>query len=220
MINADLVINTFAKHQQAEIAFGQEKYMKNHFQFFGIPSPKRKDIQKSWLLKKNLPSETIAFELAFELFKNPHRECHYFAIELLEKYSKNFDETAIIFLEFLICKHSWWDTVDFISSKLVGNYFKTFPQKRDEIIDKWLTSKHLWLIRSALLFQLKYKENLDTQILTTIIKLQAGSKEFFINKAIGWILREYSKTNPKWVNNFITVQNLHPLSVREASKYL
>lgn len=220
MRRAELVIQTFSQFQNPEIARGQENYMKNQFRFFGISSPQRKELQKEWLLKSHLPTKPEAFSIAEALWQNPHRECHYFALDLLEKYSKNFEEKDIYFLEFLITNHSWWDTIDFISPKLVGNYFKKFPEKRDEIISKWLKSNHLWLMRSAILFQLKYKQHLDNELLSEIIKTLSTSKEFFINKAVGWILREYSKTNPKWVKNFIENHQLHSLSVKEGSKYL
>lgn len=220
MLSADLVIKTFASNQNHEIAIGQGKYMKNHFKFFGIPAPKRKALQKSWVENKALPTKGQAFELAFALYQTPYRECHYLAIELIDKFSKKFDIDDIDEIEFFIKNQSWWDTVDFIAAKIVGNYFKLFPQKRDKMIDKWLKSNDLWLRRSAILFQLKYKKTLDTALLSAIILQNSNSNEFFINKAIGWILREYSKTNPKWVKNFIESHALHPLSVKEGSKYL
>lgn len=220
MINAFVVFETFAKYQNKDIAKGQENYMKNHFKFYGITSPQRKTIQKPWLLKTALPTKDIAIEIAIELYQNPHRECHYFAIELIEKFSKNFAIEDINHLEYLIINQSWWDTVDLIASTLVGRYFLTYPEQRQSFINKWLSSNHLWLQRTAVLFQLKYKKQLDQEILIEIIKHLSGSKEFFINKAIGWILREYSKTNPFWVKNFMATNQLHPLSIREGSKYL
>lgn len=214
------IIDTFSNHQNRSVAIGQENYLRNQFIFFGITSPKRKEIQKTWLLKPNLPNKKDAFSLAFQLYKNPHRECHYFAIELLEKYSKNFDLEDINQLEYFIENNSWWDTVDFIASTLLGRYFISYPEQREKIINKWLLSNHLWLQRSAILFQLKYKMQLDLVFLTEIIKHFIGSNEFFINKAIGWILREVSKTNPLWVKDFISTNQLNPLSIREGIKYL
>ena len=123
-------------------------------------------------------------------------------------------------LEFIITNKSWWDTVDFIASHLVGNYFKKYPDKIEEYINKWMLSKNIWLQRTALLFQLKYKVALNPVLLENIIKQFLYSKEFFINKAIGWILREYSKTNPQWVINFVKKYPLHNLSKREALRLI
>jgi 3-methyladenine DNA glycosylase AlkD len=116
----------------------------------------------------------------------------------------------------MILQKSWWDTVDFIAVNLVGAYFKVFPHKRNVITQKWMASNNIWLQRSCLLFQLKYKELLDTEFLANTISSLLGSQEFFINKAIGWVLREYSKTNQEWVIHFVSNTPLNSLSEREA----
>ena len=120
----------------------------------------------------------------------------------------------------MIINKSWWDTIDFLSPKIVGEYFKLYPETIENQIEKWLHSNNIWLQRSCLIFQLKYKETLNTQLLAHIIQFLLGSKEFFINKAIGWILREYSKTNPQWVIKFVYTNNLNTLSKREAFKFI
>ena len=120
----------------------------------------------------------------------------------------------------MITHKSWWDTVDFIAANLVGPYFKSFPGQREKITGKWLSSNNMWLQRSVLLFQLKYKDSLDTDFLADTIHSLTGSEEFFINKAIGWILREYSKTNPQWVRQFVQATSLHPLSKREGLRLI
>ena len=102
----------------------------------------------------------------------------------------------------------------------MGSYFKKFPEQRAESVQKWLDSGNIWLQRCALLFQLKYKEEIDAKLLSHVIQSLLGSKEFFINKAIGWVLREYSRTNPTWVVSFVEVHTLHNLSKREALRLL
>jgi len=154
------------------------------------------------------------------LWHKPQRDYHYFAQELLFKYHQHFEKKDITIFEFMAVHNSWWDTVDFIATKLMGTYFKKFPENRKIYVEKWLKSNNIWLQRSALLFQLKYKERLDTQVLAAAINSLIGSKEFFINKAIGWVLREYSRTNPQWVLDFVYNTNLHSLSRREALRLL
>jgi len=123
-------------------------------------------------------------------------------------------------LEKLITSKSWWDTVDTIAPHPVGKVAKETPSIVDDIIEGWSQSDNLWLCRSAILFQLRYKEETDETALYRYILANAESTEFFIQKAIGWALREYSKTNPSSVRKFIESHTLSKLSIREGSKYI
>ena len=147
------------------------------------------------------------------------REYQYFGQELFFKYANQLDQKDLALIEYLILNDSWWDTIDFISTKLVAQYFISFPEKRDEVIDRWISSGNLWLRRSAILFQLKYKDRMDIHFLVGIIERLIPSQEFFINKAIGWVLREYAKTNPGWVQSYVETTPLSNLSKREALKH-
>ena len=166
-----------------------------------------------------MPKEELD-DLVRHLWKRPQREYHYFAQEMVPKYTKQFEKGDIQLFEFMVTNNSWWDTVDFISYKIIGPYFKKFPEQRDSVSQEWLGSQKIWLQRSCLLFQLLWKENLDTDYLEQTINALLGSKEFFINKAIGWILRDYSRTDSDWVVKFVDRTELHPLSRREALKLL
>lgn len=214
------IISIFEEAGISKIAKEQEAYMKNRFLFFGIKTPYRRDLQKPFLLKSNLPSKEEAFEIVRELWQTRQRELHYFAQELLGKYMKNFDREDLELMEWMIVRNSWWDTIDFIATKPLAEYFKKFPEERKNAVDRWLKSDNIWLQRSALLFQLKYKKDTDLELLSYVILELAGSKEFFIKKAIGWILREYSKIDEKWVIRFVEENELQPLSVREAKKLI
>lgn len=144
-----------------------------------------------------------------------------FAQELVHKYIKDFKKGDIELLEYMVTHKSWWDTVDFIAANSMGTYFKLYPELRKQYVKKWLASDHMWLQRSALLFQLKYKDSLDEELMAYAIKALLGSKEFFINKAIGWSLRQHSRTNPKWVTNFVrSTPTLANLSKREALRLI
>lgn len=210
----------FSKNANAEIAKGQKAYMKNHFEFFGIKTEIRRELQKPFLIKTYLPSKIEAFHIIKTLWQQPEREYQYFAQELASQYLKQTAEEDIALYEFMIVHKSWWDTVDFIATKLLGNYFKKFPNQRSSYVKKWLRSGNIWLQRSALLFQLQYKEKLDTELLTATIQPLLGSKEFFINKAIGWVLRHYSRTNPDWVVEFVNSTPLENLSRKEALRLI
>ncbi|HMP98599.1 MAG TPA: DNA alkylation repair protein, partial [Cyclobacteriaceae bacterium] len=115
---------------------------------------------------------------------------------------------------------SWWDTVDLIAAKMAGNYFRIYPEQKNKYIKKWRNSKNIWLIRSAILFQLKYKTETDFNLLSDIILQHQDSNEFFIQKAIGWVLREYAYTDAAKVKKLVQTHKLKPLSMREALKHL
>jgi len=213
-----ILTTEFQNKANTKIATEQKAYMRNQFDFFGLKTPVRREIQKPFLVKAYLPKKSELQELVKELWLQPQRDFQLFGQELVFKYVKQFEKKDIELFELMITQKSWWDTVDFIAYKLVGTYFKMFPEEIVTRIDYWLTSKNIWLQRTALLFQLKYKTDLDTQLLSYIINSLIGSNEFFINKAIGWVLREYSRTNPQWVIDFVEETKLHNLSRREALK--
>ena len=216
----DALDKEFCSNANADIAIQQEAYMKNQFEFFGIKTPLRRKIQQPFLINKYLPPKDELEEIVKFLWKKPQREFHYFAQEFAFRYVKNLQINDIQWMEHLIVHQSWWDTVDFIAPKLIGNFFLKFPEKRDEYLTKWLTSNNIWLQRSCILFQLKYKDKMDLDTLTMVIESLQNSKEFFINKAIGWILRERSKSTPDWVMDFVENHELSNLSRKEALRLI
>jgi len=216
----NILENEFNKNASPKIAAGQKAYMKNHFDFYGLKTPDRRKIQKPFLIKEYLPQKKDLERIVKKLWKKKQREYQYFAQELTEKYVNDFDKNDIELFEFMIINKSWWDTIDFIAPKLVGEYFKLYPEQRNDYIEKWINSGNIWLQRTAILFQLKYKNDLDKEFLAYIIHSLLGSKEFFINKAIGWILRQYSRTNPDWVINFVNKTDLNILSKKEALRII
>jgi 3-methyladenine DNA glycosylase AlkD len=120
--------------------------------------------------------------------------------------------------EELITQKSWWDTVDALAAWQVGDYFKKYPDQIIPYTNKWMDSGNMWLQRTCLIFQLKYKEETDFELLKSLIIPLSDSKEFFIQKAIGWALREYSKLFPQRVMDFASNQPMAKLSYREATE--
>lgn len=195
-----------------------KSYMKNNFEFLGIKSSERRQLSKPYLFKPSLPPPERVWQVIRKFWGLPEREFQYFAMELAGKYNNTVEKNWIDQYEFLIIHKSWWDTVDFIAATLVGNYFRLFPEMIPEVTDRWMKSDMMWLQRSCLLFQLKYKNHTNQELLSSFITSLMKSKEFFITKAIGWSLREYSKTNPGWVRMFIMNHDLQPLSKKEGLK--
>ncbi len=212
--------NRFRQAQNPEKAIGMENYMKNNFPFLGLLKLDREVIQKQIFSKFKIQSAEQLFEIVFLFWEEDEREFQYCAIDLLEKYKKLIDENFVGHLEILIISKSWWDTVDILASKFVAFALSNNAELRRKYFDSWKSSDNLWLKRCAIIFQLKYKSNTNTHLLSESIILNSDSREFFIQKAIGWALREYAKTNPDWVINFIKKNQLKPLSRREALKHL
>lgn len=211
----------FRENAAAELAAPMEAYMKNNFSFLGIKTtPRRILFKEIWRLHKGEVKQN-AREIALELYQKKEREFHYCAIEILIKELKNkYQKDDIQLLEKLIITHSWWDSVDTIAKYLLGNYLVQFPDEVQNVVHKFSNSDNMWLNRSAILFQLDYKAKTDAELLFSVCEKHAASKEFFIQKAIGWALRDYSRFNPKGVTEFVGKTNLKPLSQREALRNL
>ncbi len=208
----------FNKEADASNASAMKAYMLNQFDFFGIKTPIRDQIVKTYL-KNNLLQHNSDLELVIkELWEMPEREMQYFAIDVFVSHKKLWTKSSIKLIEHCITQKSWWDTVDGIASEWLGAYFKLFSEQTFLITSRWNKSNHIWLQRSSILFQKSYKKNTDTALLSSYILNCKDNKEFFIRKAIGWALREYSKTNPDWVINFVANNKLSPLSEKEALK--
>ena len=206
----------FSLNSNKEIAIAQKQYMKNKFEFYGIKSPLRRELQKAFLVQKYLPEKKELEFIVKELWLKPERELQYFTQELVKKYTKQSEKEDINLFEFMIINKSWWDSIDFIAVNLLGSYFKEYTEQIERYVEKWLKSNNIWLQRCAVLFQLKYRQELNTELLSGIINSLLGSNEFFINKAIGWVLREYGKVNAIWVKEFVLNTELSNLSRREA----
>jgi 3-methyladenine DNA glycosylase AlkD len=211
------LIRLFKQHANAEKAAGAKAYMRNQFGYLGLTAPLRQSISKAYIKSKLLPNYNELEVIVKELWQMPEREYQYFAIDLTFAFKKQWTKDIIKLFEFILANKSWWDTVD-ATSNLTGAYFKIFSTQTNKITGQWNRSENIWLQRSSILFQLKYKKDTDRDLLKKYILTLTSSKEFFVQKAIGWALREYSKTNSKWVLEFVKQNKLAALSEREALK--
>ncbi len=210
----------YEAHANPKNAGPMKKYLKDNFEFYGIKTPERKVLYKVFLEKWGLPRLEDLPEIIKELWDLPQREYQYFALYLLERIFKKAGPGIIELCEYLVVRKSWWDTVDGIAGRLVGPLFQRHPALIKPYTGKWLESGNIWLQRAAILFQLHYKDKTDEKLLFDSIHMLSPAKEFFIQKAIGWALREYSKTYPERVKKFVQETSLAPLSKREALKVI
>lgn len=194
-------------------------YMKNQFLFYGIPSPNRKALYKDFLKEEKI-KKIVDWALLDQCFEDEHREFQYFACDYLVALAFYIPFEELDRIKAYIQKGNWWDTTDALD-QVIGKIGLIDTRIKQAMI-LWSRSDELWIKRAAIDHQLLYKEKTDTQLLETILLNSLGSNEFFINKAIGWALRQYSKTNPRWVESFIKQHHaaLSSLTIKEASKYL
>ena len=195
-------------------------YMRNQFEYLGITSPEASELSKSYIAKNGLPELSDLEEILRDLWALPEREFQYTAVGMLGKMVKDLPPDFIGVMDYLLVTKSWWDTVDSIAGGPVGIHFKRYPRVKEKYIAHWRKSENFWLRRTTLLFQLGYKKDTDFPLLCDLIRDNLGSKEFFINKAIGWALRQYSRIDAQGVRDFVAQTPLHPLSKREALKWL
>ena len=222
MEEINLLKKQFEQHSNQERAQSMSAYMKGLFPFFGIMSGPRKELVKKWINEYQLKKDpTKSKALIRKLFSEKERELHYAGIDLmLSLPQKQIEREDKELIEYLIVTHAWWDSVDLIASNYLGPYLQKFPEEKALLVTTWRNSDHLWLKRSCLIFQLKYRLATDRELLQDLIHQMKVENEFFIRKAIGWALREYSKHDPSWVRKIIDTEKLEGLSKREASKYI
>ena len=211
----------FNQNRNEENAFQMKKYLKNLFSFYGIKTTERRAVFLE-LLKLNHQEITENYrEIALDLVNKEYRELHYCGIEILIKnLKKNYHKDDIKLIEKFLVTNSWWDSVDTIAKYLLGQYLIEFPEETEKVIERFSNSDNMWLNRSAIIFQLGYKKNTNYELLFSECQKHSQSKEFFIQKAIGWALREYGNVNPALIINFVNSNQLKPLSRKEALRKL
>lgn len=210
-------------YRNEEQAEKMSAYMLNKFKHIGIRTPERRKIFRAFFKeykKEQEKSEKIDWDFINNCWKNEYRELQYSALDYLQAVKNILTDKDIPKLKALSLSKSWWDRIDCLDM-IIGGIALKYPKVND-IILQWSTDENIWLRRIAIDHQLLRKEKTNVELLEKIIKNNFGQTEFFINKAIGWALRDYSKTNPKWVRDFIekNKDKMAKLSIKEGSKYI
>ncbi len=204
----------------AENARFMKSYLRGQFEFYGIQSGPRREAIKHLFAHSQLPTIDALPLVIDELWSLPQREFQLVAVDLLIKMKKRLPVAMLADLQRWITTKSWWDTVDMLATHIAGSFYLRDPNETMKYIEHWRAQENIWLRRTTLLYQLKFKQNTDVPLLFSMIKDNKGDSEFFIQKAIGWVLREYSKTDAKAVIAFINSENLQGLAKREGLKWL
>ena len=210
----------FTQHADPKKAAPMKRYMRDQFDYLGIKVPEMGNLLKQHIHEHGLPPLAELDPILRDLWALPQREFQYAANGLLEKFEEQLPAKFIETLEYMLVTKSWWDTVDTIATGTLGVHFMRYPKVREKYLARWRKSDNFWLRRATILFQLGYKKDTDFELLCDIIRENLGSQEFFINKAIGWALRQYTRIDPQGVRDFVAATPLNPLSAREALKWL
>ncbi|MFZ4155075.1 DNA alkylation repair protein [Streptomyces pseudogriseolus] len=194
-------------------------YMKDVAPFLGLKTPVRRALSRTVEAGLPRPSEADCAAVALRCWELLEREYHYFAVDHLRRHVGRCSSGFLPVARHLLTTVPWWDTVDLLAAHVVGPLVAADPALTAEM-DRWSTDDDMWLVRTALLHQLRYRERTDTGRLFGYCLRQSGHPDFFVRKAIGWALREYAKTDPDAVRGFLAREGdrFAPLSVREALK--
>ena len=213
------LITDFEENRNELLAESMSKYMQDKFRFLGVRGTTRTEIYKKYFPDAR-KTKNIDWDFVESCWNKEEREFQYVVVYYLKAMQKFLKREDISKLKYLIVTKSWWDTVDLLA-KVVGSLVIRI-EGYDQIMLEWSKDSNIWLKRVAILYQLSLKEKVDKQVLDKILVNNLGDSEFFINKAIGWALRDYSKFNPEWVREFLekNKNDMVNLSLREASKYL
>ncbi|MCQ1059771.1 DNA alkylation repair protein [Photobacterium sp. DNB23_23_1] len=216
----------FIQQRMAEVgnadnAKAMQAYMKTEQDFYGVKAPERKAIFKQAREHTQITSFIEYKRLVLWLWSGENREEQYLAMDAAEYYTSFRTLEAFPVYEEMLTEASHWDTVDKISSNLIGPLVKEHRELED-VVRGWRQSDNMWLRRASLLIHLKHKKETNLSLLEETILMLAGEQEFFIRKAIGWVLREYAKTDAEYVKSFVQryQEQLSPLSQKEALKNL
>lgn len=213
------LITDFEENRNELLAESMSKYMQDKFRFLGVRGTTRTEIYKKYF-PDTRKTKNIDWDFVESCWNKEEREFQYVVVYYLKAMQKFLKREDISKLKYLIVTKSWWDTVDLLA-KVVGSLVIRI-EGYDQIMLEWSKDSNIWLKRVAILYQLSLKEKVDEIILDKILVNNLGDNEFFINKAVGWALRDYSKYNPEWAREFIkkNKDNMANLSIREASKYI
>ena len=223
MILADQISAAFAAHADPARALQQARYLKTDMPFYGLTAPVRRGLLRA-LFADHPPTDATEWRaLVVELWALPQREEKYAAVQACYAWRRRYVTPAHLPLfEQLIREGAWWDLVDEVASKLVSPLRRAHRAQLTPIMDQWLRDASLWVRRAALLSQLKHRTDTDAAWLFDACLLLKDEPDFFIRKAIGWALRDYSWHAPEAVARFLEAhrEGLSKLSWREGAKHL
>ena len=210
-----------AKPGRAEF---EKNYHKSDLKFLGSPIPAQAKVAKGIAKQIKGCTRVELLDLAQEMWDSGVHDLHGVAIDLLCLNSELLSKRDLPMLKRWVIESNGWAHVDSISAHLLSRLISADPTILNTM-DKWAAHKNIWVRRAAmlsLLLPLRSGDLGEWDRFCRYAEPQLEEKEFFIRKAIGWVLRETSKKNPSVVRKFIQEHQdqMSGLTIREGSKYL
>ena len=206
-----------------------QSYMKSTMPYRGVSFPVRHTLLKP-VLASYEPRDRTDFESTVRRLWDEagFREERYAAIDLCRHRTCSAFQTpeSLPLYWHMVVTGAWWDLVDEIAAHLVGGILRSHPDEVTPTIRAWATDEDLWLRRTAILAQIRFKDATDTDLLAEVLEANLEDslhgKQFWIRKAVGWSLRSYAPTDADFVLRFAREHRdrLSGLSLREALKHL
>ena len=219
-LRSDLVARLSAAGDPDRAA-GQQRYMKSELPFHGVRVPEVRRLARAVIADHPIPDSDAWEGTVLGIWRRAtHREQRYSAIELAyaPRYRHWLAPGSLAMVEEMIVTGAWWDYVDQLAAKHMGHLLASYPEDIRPVLRAWAEDHDIWRRRTSILAQLKFRADTDADLLFALIEPSLAEKEFFLRKAIGWALREYSKTRPGLVTDYVAANHgrLSPLSRREA----
>ena len=207
-----------------ERAVNEKRYLKSSLEHYGASVPAITAVVKEFLARNRGMERGGLLSLVRELWERPVHETRMAAVELLCRQERLLESSDIGLLERLLRESRTWALVDPLAIKVVGPLVRRYP-RLSSLLDRWSHDDDFWLRRTVLLSYLLPLRHGDSQAFTgfgAYADAMLEEREFFIRKAIGWVLREYSKKRPDGVFEWLLprVRRASGLTFREGSKHL
>lgn len=221
----DKLLSHFEELSDPERAKYQQSYMKSDMPFWGVKTPETRKIISNLIKESRIENVDQWKSLIEFIWTNAsRREEWYAAIEILNhaKFRKWLVPEHNALIEKMVIEGAWWEIIDPIATNGVHRMMLNQPEETAKILRSWAQSGNIWKRRTAILTQLLSKEKMDWSLQKEIMEYSLDKKEFFLQKAIGWVLRQYSRTEPQRVSDYVAnnVQRLSPLAKREGMKLI
>jgi len=189
-------LRAFGSRDRAE---REKNYQKSVWEHWGIPLPKMDTVIRETL---NSDSEDKVVQLSAQLWREPVWDLKIVAARILARKSVPPSDRVWRFVLERMPDLDGWAVADNLAD--VGSHCLLADPRRLDVVESWVTSKHLWTRRASLVFTLPWtKHARDPQRMLSWAAQLAGDSQWFIQKAIGWWLRELSKRDPTRVRHFL-----------------
>jgi 3-methyladenine DNA glycosylase AlkD len=219
---ADAIDAALANQGTKGRAAGAKAYLKSDLAFYGCTMPAlRKTVLG--LAREADPDRGTVIATVEALWPRGNFELRAAAVELLMKYVTLLGPKDVALIERLIRESKTWALVDALAPHVMGKLVIAHPALT-KTLDRWAKDADFWVRRAAMLSLLVplREGGGDFERFAAYADAQLEDTEFFIRKAIGWILRETSKQRPALVYDWLLprANRAAGLTVREATKYL